>query len=468
MNIVVVGVGYVGLVSGTCFAEMGHHVICLDINEKWIADLQEGIIPIYEPGLEEMVKRNIHAHRLSFTTNYPDAMSQADVCFIAVNTPMTESTGAADISQVEKAATMIATHMQRYGVVVTKSTVPVGTTLHIATLMQDILQKRQAPFHIDVVSNPEFLKEGNAIQDFMKPDRIIIGVQNAHAATLMKEIYAPFMLNHDRLIVMDIPSAELSKYAANAMLATRISFMNEMALLCEKMGADVNWIRKAIGSDDRIGNKFLYPGVGFGGSCLPKDVKALLYQGSSQNFELSILRSVYEVNQRQKKVMGEKIKKYFANQDGLKGKVIGILGLSFKPDTDDMREASSLVLIEDLLAEGVHLQVFDPIASSKAKICIPFHSSLTWCNNEMEVAKNADALVLMTEWKQFRLLNFSTILSLMRGNVFFDGRNQYVPDEMKQKGFVYFSIGRAAYEQNLSEKKTTTLIFSNERECSIQ
>jgi UDPglucose 6-dehydrogenase len=441
MKILMIGVGYVGLVSGTCFAEMGHHVTCLDINSARIHALKQGIIPIYEPGLEEMVKRNINSKRLSFTTDYATSVSQAEVCFIAVDTPTTPQ-GQADTSQVESVARSLGQFLQNYCIIATKSTVPVGTTSRVAQIIQIELNKRQVSIDFDVVSNPEFLKEGNAVQDFMKPDRVIIGVNNTRSAALMQQIYSPFMVNHDRLLVMDILSAELSKYASNAMLATRISFMNEMAALCEKLGANVNWVRKAMGADDRIGNKFLYPGVGFGGSCLPKDIQALIAQGEACDIELSILQTVQNVNQDQKRMMGSKLAAYFADKGGLQGKTIGILGLSFKPDTDDMREASSLVLIQDLLKQQVNLRLFDPVAMPKAKLLLQDQSAITWCQDELETAEGTDALVLVTEWKQFRYLDFPLILSRMGGKAFFDGRNQYQPEEMARKGFDYFSIGR--------------------------
>jgi UDPglucose 6-dehydrogenase len=441
MDILIVGVGYVGLVSGTCFAEMGHQVVCLDINSERVENLQKGVIPIYEPGLEEMVKRNSKAKRLSFTTDYAASVPQADVCFIAVDTPLSPS-GAANISQVETAARMIAKHLQHYCVIATKSTVPVGTTARVAEIIEQTLQERQCSIDFDVVSNPEFLKEGNAVQDFMKPDRVIIGADNTHSAAIMQDIYSPFMLNRDRLLVMDIPSAELSKYAANAMLATRISFMNEISELCEKMGADINWIRKSIGADERIGNKFLYPGVGFGGSCLPKDLSALICQGFLHETELSIVKAVLKTNQRQKKIMAAKIQAYFAEQGGLQEKTIGILGLSFKPDTDDIREAPSLILIQELLEQGVFLRLYDPIATPKVKALFGEIPVITWCQDELETAEGADAVVLMTEWKQFRFLNYPAILARMKGRAFFDGRNQYLPEEMARKGFDYISVGR--------------------------
>lgn len=441
MKILIIGVGYVGLVSGTCFAEMGYSVACLDINSKKIEDLNQGIIPIYEPGLEEMVKRNLKTKRLSFTTNYETSVAEANICFIAVDTPITPS-GHADTSQVISVAHALGNYLSHYCTIVTKSTVPVGTTHQVSHIIQQTLKKRQIAIDFDVVSNPEFLKEGNAIQDFMKPDRIIIGVDNERSSAIMKEIYSPFMLNHDRLLVMDIFSAELSKYAANAMLATRISFMNEMAILCEKLGANINWIRKAIGSDERIGNKFLYPGVGFGGSCLPKDVQALITQGQACDTNLSLLKAVQDVNYRQKYIIGGKLRSYFADKGGLQGKTIGILGLSFKPDTDDIREASSLVLIQELRELGVNLRLFDPIAMPKVKIMFGKDPAVVWCQDELETAHEADALVLMTEWKQFRLLDFEAIRNRMKGRAFFDGRNQYQAEEMCRKGFDYFCIGQ--------------------------
>lgn len=441
MHILVIGVGYVGLVTGTCFAEMGYYVTCLDINSARISLLKEGRIPIYEPGLEEMVRRNIKSKRLNFTTDYSTSVPQADICFIAVDTPPGNN-GAANLSQVEAVARSLGHFLTRYTVIVMKSTVPVGTTTYVSKIIDDILQKRGASFEFDVVFNPEFLKEGNAVQDFLKPNRIVIGVQNSRSATLMKELYSPFMLNHERLLVMDLASAELAKYAANAMLATRISFMNEMALLCEKLGADVNWIRKAIGTDERIGNQFLYPGVGFGGSCFPKDIKALIHQAENENLDLSILKAVHQVNQRQKQLIGARLKSYFEGRDGIAGKTIGILGLSFKPDTDDIREAPALVLIEELLSYSVHLRLYDPIAMPNGQALFGNCSWIKWCQNELETAEGADALVLMTEWKQFRFLNVQALLARMKGHAFFDGRNQYQPEEMARKGFDYFSIGR--------------------------
>lgn len=453
MKILMIGVGYVGLVSGTCFAEMGHHVICLDINVSRVEALNQGIIPIYEPGLDEMVKRNIKSKRLSFTTDYASSISQADVCFIAVDTP-TKLDGQADTTQVESVAKSVGRYLDHYCVIATKSTVPVGTTSKIAQIIESELEKRQIAIEFDVVSNPEFLKEGNAVQDFMKPDRVIIGVNRPRAAAIMQEIYSPFMLNHDRLLVMDILSAELSKYASNAMLATRISFMNEMAALCEILGANVNWVRKAMGADERIGNKFLYPGVGFGGSCLPKDIKALIAQAQACDTELLVLQAVQQVNQNQKEIMGSKLAAYFADKGGLKGKTIGILGLAFKPDTDDMREAPSLVFIKNLLQQNISLRLYDPIAMPKAKLLLQDHPEIIWCQDELDVAEGSDALVLMTEWKQFRFLDFQSLLIRMAGKGFFDGRNQYNPEEMARRGFDYVSIGRqTTYALDFSEER---------------
>jgi len=457
MKLLVIGTGYVGLVTGTCFAEMGHQVICLDINEEKIDLLNQGVIPIYEPGLEEMVKRNVKAHRLSFSIDYATSVPTSQVCFITVDTPA-NSEGKADLRYVRSAATSIAEHMVDHTVIVNKSTVPIGTAKEVAQIIQKVQRKRDLLIDFDVVSNPEFLKEGNAINDFMKPDRVVIGIAHPRAAAIMKEIYSPFMLSHERLILMDIASAEMTKYAANAMLATRVSFMNELANLCELTGADVNKVRKGIGSDKRIGYSFLYAGPGFGGSCFPKDIKAFQSQAKAVGYSLEIMQAVEKINVRQKRVLGVKLAAYFALKGGLKGKTIGLLGLAFKPDTDDMREAASLVLIEFLLESGCHLRLYDPAAMANAKRLLPETKTITWCENELEVADGADALVLLTEWKQFRFLDFGAIRAKMKGIAFFDGRNQYVPYEMAKKGFDYFSIGQApAYAHKPGEEE-----FSNE------
>ena len=441
MKLLIIGTGYVGLVTGTCFAEMGHHVTCLDINHDKIDGLNEGHIPIYEPGLEEMVKRNIKARRLNFTTDYAKAVADAQVCFITVDTPVS-SNGEADMRFVSSVARSIAQHMNGYKVIVNKSTVPVGSADLVASIITSSLRERNVSLEFDVVSNPEFLKEGNAVNDFMKPDRVVIGTRSANALNIMKEIYSPFMLSHERIIVMDPASAEMTKYAANAMLATRISFMNELAGLCELTGADVNKVRKGIGADKRIGYHFLYAGPGFGGSCFPKDVRALRTHAHALGYDTPLINAVETVNMRQKEVLGKKIDNYFSDKEGTQNKTVAILGLSFKPDTDDMREAPSLTLIQHLLQANAKLRVFDPVAMENAKKIIPEHSNITWCSDELDAVNGADAVALVTEWKQFRFLDFDAVISKMKGKAFFDGRNQYNPEEMKQKGFDYFCIGQ--------------------------
>jgi len=446
MNLLVIGTGYVGLVSGTCLAEMGHHVTCLDIDTDKINKLNSGIVPIYEPGLEEMIKRNVKAQRLHFTTDYAEAVGSANVCFIAVDTPVTEE-GHADMRFIHNVAVSIAQHMTGYRIIVNKSTVPVGTASAISQMIQLHLDQRGVSYSFDIVSNPEFLKEGSAVQDFMKPDRIIIGTESHDVAAIMKEIYSPFMVSHERLMILDIASAEMTKYAANAMLATRISFMNELAGLCELNGADINKVRKGIGADKRIGYSFLYAGPGFGGSCFPKDIRALRSQAAALGYDTPLIHAVEIVNARQKQVLGHKIIDYFSQRrdlgQGLAGLTIAILGLAFKPDTDDMREAPSLVLIRQLISEGVSLRLYDPVAMENAKKCVPVNADVTWCENELDAASEADAIVLVTEWKQFRFLDFTAILSKMKGNAFFDGRNQYAAQEMAKRGFDYFGIGQA-------------------------
>ena len=440
MQILIVGTGYVGLVTGACFAEMGHAVTCLDIDVEKIEQLQKGIVPIFEPGLEEIIARNLRQKRLRFTTEYAKAVQNSPIYFIAVPTP-SQPDGACDTSFVEAATRQIASHMNGSKILVIKSTVPVGTAARVRQILQEELAKRNLTFPFDVVSNPEFLKEGAAVQDCLKPDRIIIGADHPKPAEILKEIYSPFILSHDRILTMDTLSAEMTKYAANAMLATRISFMNEIAEICKQFGANINEVRKGIGSDTRIGYSFLYPGVGYGGSCFPKDVRALMAMAKSVGCDPLILHAVDLVNTRQKKVLGQKLTHYFAKQGGVKDKTIAIWGLSFKPDTDDMREAPSIPFIEELLKEGAKLRLFDPVAMPNAQKLLTPSPQITWCADEFDAATDADAIALLTEWKQFRLVDFKPIRDRMKGIAFFDGRNQYKPIEMKNKGFDYIAIG---------------------------
>lgn len=440
MKLLVVGTGYVGLVTGACFAEMGHEVTCLDIDEKKIEKLNGGAIPIFEPGLGELVQRNRAAGRLHFTTDAAKAISSNSVCFLALPTPSAPD-GSCDISYILQAARVIAEEMQEYKLIAVKSTVQVGTCQKIKAEIAEILQSRGIDLPFDLVSNPEFLKEGSAVPDCMKPDRIILGTEHPRAEKLMRELYASFTLNHDRIFVMDIASAELTKYAANAMLATRISFMNELAGLCEKVGANIHSVRVGIGSDTRIGYQFLYAGAGFGGSCFPKDLRALIQTAREAGHPTPLLESVEQVNEKQKLLLSKKIANYFASRGGLRGKTIALWGLSFKPDTDDIREAPSLALIEQMRKEGASLRLFDPVAIPSAQKTLKNSDNLIWCQDEYEAAAGADAVVLITEWKQFRFVDFSEILKQMEGIAFFDGRNQYKPDEMHARGFDYFGIG---------------------------
>jgi UDPglucose 6-dehydrogenase len=442
MEILIIGTGYVGLVSGACLSEMGHQVACLDINQEKILQLRQGIIPIFEPGLEEIVKRNSTAGRLTFTTDAKAAIEKAFVCILAVDTPVS-STGAADLSSIEKVASTLGEYINGYKVIVNKSTAPVGTVEFVRKKIASVLEHRGVSFAFDVVSNPEFLKEGSAVNDFMRPDRVIIGADSDKAAQIMKDLYKPFMLSYERLFFMDIASAELTKYAANAMLAVRISFMNWLSNLCEKTDANILEVRKGIGSDKRIGFAFLWAGAGFGGSCFPKDLKALQAMATAYGVGSELIDSTLEINERQKEVLFDKINSYFNDRGGIAGKTIGILGLSFKPDTDDMREAPSLVLIESLLQANAKVQLFDPIAMPNAKKLVPSHENISWCSSEFEASQNADGVVLVTEWKQFRLMDFAKLLKEMSGKAFFDGRNQYDPHEMAKLGFDYISIGRA-------------------------
>lgn len=437
MQILMVGTGYVGLVTGACFAEMGHTVTCLDIDHEKIRMLKEGIIPIYEPGLEEIVKRNIQQERLFFTTDYKEAVKNSLSCFLAVPTPSNED-GSCDVSYVENASRQVAACMNDdYKVIVNKSTVPVGT----AQRVRKVMLEENPKLNFDVVSNPEFLKEGAAVADCLKPDRIIVGSDSQRAADILKEIYAPFTFNHERILFMDTLSSEMTKYAANAMLATRISFMNEIADICKKVGANVNEVRKGIGSDNRIGYSFLYPGVGYGGSCFPKDIRALISVAENVHSEPLVLKAADTVNNRQKKLLSQIMSKYFSKKGGIKGKTIGVWGLAFKPDTDDMREAPSLTLIADLVQGGAKLRVFDPVAMPNAKKILGNNPNISWCSNEFDAASGADAIALLTEWKQFRLVDFKPVKEHMKGIAFFDGRNQYKPFDMKSKGFDYISIG---------------------------
>lgn len=435
MKILIIGTGYVGLVTGACFAEMGHFVICLDVDAQKIEQLNQGIIPIFEPGLEEIVKRNVCDGRLVFTTDYKKGIEESLVCFLAVPTPSSEN-GACDLKYILNAAREIGRLMPDYRIVVNKSTVPVGTAEKVGLAILEA-QTKSIPF--DVVSNPEFLKEGSAVADCMKPNRIILGVDSAKAADVMKEIYTAFTLNHDRILTMDIRSAEMTKYAANAMLATRISFMNEIAGLCEELGANINHVRAGIGSDERIGYHFLYAGIGYGGSCFPKDLLALEAMAKEVSYDTPLLKAVKTINERQKQLLVKKIAAYF-NGNTAKKK-IAIWGLAFKPGTDDIREAPSLKLIEELLLQGAYLHLYDPVAMKKAKLYLQNHPNIKWCANEYETAEGADAIALVTEWKQFRFVDFETILQKMQGRAFFDGRNQYKHHEMNAKGFDYFGIG---------------------------
>ncbi|OGN66206.1 MAG: UDP-glucose 6-dehydrogenase [Chlamydiae bacterium RIFCSPLOWO2_01_FULL_28_7] len=438
MDILIIGAGYVGLVTGSCLAEMGHKVICLDIDAKKIEDLNNNIIPIYEQGLEEIVKRNKKAKRLFFTTDYKEGVENSTACFICVPTP-SNNDGSCNTKFVEEASKNIAGYMNEYKVIITKSTVTIGTAYKVKEIIKNELKDKNIEF--DVVSNPEFLKEGSAVNDFLKPDRIVFGTESKRAEDLMKEIYLPFTVKNNRIISMSILSSEMTKYSANAMLATRISFMNEIAKICKSVGADVNDVRKGIGSDSRIGYSFLYPGIGYGGSCFPKDIRALCHVARENNIEPKLLETVDSINNDQKKILSENIISYFAAKGGVEGKTIAIWGLSFKPDTDDMREAPSLTFIETLLNKGAILKVYDPIAIDNAKKIFQENKNLIYCNSETDAAENSDAIALLTEWKQFRLINFNPIIKKLKNAVFFDGRNQYNSIEMKKKGFDYIGIG---------------------------
>jgi len=439
MRISIFGSGYVGLVTGTCLADVGNHVLCVDIDADKINQLQQGIVPIYEPGLESLLKNNLAAGRLQFTTDVAQAVAHGEIQCIAVGTPPDED-GSADLQYVLQVAETIGKYMDDYKLIIDKSTVPVGTADKVRQTIQPILDARGVSYEFDVVSNPEFLKEGAAVQDFMKPDRIIVGTNEIRAADLMRELYAPFNRNHDRLIVMDIRSAELTKYAANAILATKISFMNEMARIAEKVGADIEQVRIGIGSDPRIGFHFIYPGCGYGGSCFPKDVNALIHTTQEIGMQAQILQAVTSVNQEQQQLLFQKIYQYF--QGDLQQRRFSLWGLAFKPNTNDMREAPSRQLMEALWAYGAVVQAFDPQAMDEAQRLYGKRSDLQLCETPEATLENADALVILTEWKVFRSPNFTLIKNCLKQPVIFDGRNLYEPERMQQRGFIYYGIGR--------------------------
>jgi len=436
MKITIVGTGYVGLVSGTCFAEVGIDVTCVDVNQAKIENLKNGISPIYEPGLDIMIARNVEKNRLMFTTDLSSCVNDSDVIFIAVGTPPDED-GSADLKYVLEVAHTIGQHMNRHLLVATKSTVPVGTAHKVRNAIQKELDIRKLHINFDVASNPEFLKEGDAINDFMKPDRIVVGVESTIAEEIMTKLYKPFTLNGHPVIFMDVPSAEMTKYAANSLLATKISFINDLANLCEIVGADVNMVRKGIGSDTRIGNKFLYPGIGYGGSCFPKDVKALIKTADKNGYPMRILQAVEDVNDDQKLVLFNKLKKYYAGK--LKGMTIALWGLSFKPQTDDMREAPSLVLIEKLLKAGCKVKAYDPVAMDETKRRLG--DTVILCKDPYEAVMDADALFLVTEWTEFRYPNWTVVKKLLKKPVVFDGRNIYDRQELQKLDFDYYCIG---------------------------
>lgn len=437
MKIAIVGTGYVGLVTGTCFSEMGVDVTCVDVQTEKIENLKKGIIPIYEPGLEDMVHRNYQAGRLKFSTDLAECLDEVEVVFSAVGTPPDED-GSADLKYVLEVARTIGRNIHKYVLVVTKSTVPVGTAQKVKAAIREELDKRGVQVEFDVASNPEFLKEGNAVDDFMKPDRVVVGVESDRAKSLMERLYKPFMMNNYRLIFTDIPSAEMIKYAANSMLATRISFMNDIANLCELVGADVNMVRKGIGADSRIGSKFLYPGCGYGGSCFPKDVKALIKTAEKNGYSMRVLKAVEEVNERQKAILFEKLMKHF---DGdLKGKRIALWGLAFKPETDDMREAPALVLIDKLVGAGATVKAYDPIAMNECKRRIG--DKVLYATDMYDAVLDADALLLVTEWKEFRVPSWGVLKKTMRQAIIIDGRNIYDKEELDGLEIVYRGIGK--------------------------
>lgn len=441
MKLCIIGTGYVGLVSAACFAEMGNSVNCVDVNKNIIEKLNSGIVHIYEPGLEAMVKRSKEDGRLTFTTSIEKAISGVDCVFICVGTPPLAD-GSCDLSFVREAAREVGKYMTNDMIVVDKSTVPVGTADMVREVIENELEARHVDYKLCVVSNPEFLKEGDAIADFMKPDRVIIGTDSEHAAQLMKELYAPYARTRDKIIIMSIRSAEMTKYAANCMLATKISFINEIATICEHLGADVRDVRAGIGSDSRIGYQFIYPGVGYGGSCFPKDVKALIQSAENCGVVPILLNAVESVNARQKVHMAKKIEEYFSDKGGVKDKTLALWGLAFKANTDDMREASSINIIEELTRAGMKIKAFDPVAGNNARQIFKNNSLVEIVDDQYEVCKNSSALLVITEWNQFRNPDFSKIKSLLADPIIFDGRNLYSPNLMDERGFTYFCIGR--------------------------
>ncbi len=439
MRVAVIGTGYVGLVTGTCFAEMGNDVWCVDVDEKKITDLKEGIIPIYEPGLTELVRQNMGSGNLHFTTDIREALEATDIAFIAVGTPMGEN-GEADLQYVLTVAKNIGAHMKHHMFVVDKSTVPVGTAEKVRETIQTELDARNSGLTFDVISNPEFLKEGSAIADCMKPDRVVVGVSSESAEEVMRELYKPYFMNHDSLIFMDISSAEMTKYAANSMLATKISFINEISNICEKVGADVNMVRRGIGADKRIGFSFIYAGCGYGGSCFPKDVQALIRTAEQCGYEANILKSVEEVNRLQKNVLVEKVKGRFG--EDLRNRTFAVWGLAFKPDTDDMRESPAITIINALTDAGAHIRAYDPKAVREAQECyLKDNMNIVYCNSKYEALQDADALLLITEWKEFRSPDFYEIKRLLKTSVIFDGRNQYDARRVAEYGIDYYQIG---------------------------
>lgn len=438
MNIAIVGTGYVGLVSGTCFADTGAVVTCVDVDAAKIERLERGEIPIYEPGLDELVRKNVKAGRLRFTTSLASVLDDQQIVFSAVGTPPDED-GSADLKYVLQVAKTIGENLNHYMVVVTKSTVPVGTARKVRQAIQQELDRRGVQVPFDVASNPEFLKEGNAIKDFMSPDRVVVGVESDRAKAILTRLYKPFLLKDFRVIFMDIPSAEMTKYAANSMLATRISFMNDIANLCERVGADVNMVRAGIGSDTRIGRKFLYAGCGYGGSCFPKDVKALIHTADHEGYSMEVLKAVERVNERQKRILFDKLVALFPEQSA-EPRTVALWGLSFKPETDDMRESTALVLISLLVEAGWRVRVYDPVAMDECRRRVG--DVVTYCRDKYEAVLDADALMLLTEWKEFRLPAWEVVRKAMCGNVVLDGRNIFDPSELEEAGFVYHCIGR--------------------------